>query len=103
LSRPLPPVWPIPSGYRLARFLMTSRSRLDAEERVFITQKLDAEPALDAAATWAKRLNKLLQRRAVDNLDEVLAAAAGTLFGKFATSLKRDFNAINAALSALDH
>jgi transposase len=103
LSRPLPPVWAIPSGYRLARFLMTSRSRLDAEERVFITQKLDAEPALDAAATWAKRLNKLLQRRAVDNLDEVLAAAAGTLFGKFATSLKRDFNAINAALSALDH
>jgi transposase len=98
LSGPLPPVWPIPSGYRLARLLMTSRSRLDAEERVFITQMLDAEPALDVAVTWAKRLNKLLQRRAVDNLDEVLAAAAGTLFGKFATSLRRDFDAINAAL-----
>jgi transposase len=97
-SGPLPPVWPIPSGYRLARLLMTSRSRLDAEERVFITQLLDAEPALGVAVTWAKRLNKLLQRRAIDNLDEVLAAAAGTLFANFAVSLRRDFDAINEAL-----
>jgi transposase len=29
----------------------------------------------------------------------VLPAAAGTLFGKFATSPQRDFNAINAALT----
>jgi transposase len=76
---------------------MTSRSRLDAEERIFISQLLDAEPALELAVAWAKRLNKLLQRRAVDNLDEMLAAA-GTLFCKFAASLRRDFDAINAAL-----
>jgi transposase len=66
--------------------------------RIFITQLLDAEPALGVAVTWAKRLNKLLQRRAIDNLDEVLAAAAGTLFANFAVSLRRDFDAINAAL-----
>ena len=38
------------------------------------------EPALDAVVTWAKRLTKLLRRRAVESLDDVLAAAAGTLF-----------------------
>jgi transposase len=46
--------------YRLARLLMTSRSRLDAAVRVLITHLLDAEPALDVAITWAKRPNKLL-------------------------------------------
>jgi transposase len=95
---PLPPVWPIPSGYRLARLLMTSRSRLDGEERIFIGRLLDDEPALGVAVTWAKRLNKLLRRRVVDDLDDVLFAAAGTLLSKFAASLRRDFDAINAAL-----
>jgi hypothetical protein len=66
--------------------------------RIFITQLLDAEPALGVAVTWAKRLNELLQRRAIDNLDEVLEAAAGTLFANFAVSLRRDFGAINEAL-----
>lgn len=77
---------------------MTSRARLDAAERMFVSCLLEAEPALDTAVNWAKRLNKLLQRRAPDDLDEVLAAAAGTLFGKFAASLRRDFEAISAAL-----
>jgi transposase len=77
---------------------MTSRARLDAAERMFVSCLLEAEPALDTAVNWARRLNKLLQRRAPDDLDEVLAAAAGTLFGKFAASLRRDFEAISAAL-----
>ena len=42
--------------------------------------------------------NKLLRRRAVESLDEVLAAATGTLFARFAASLRRDFEAISAAL-----
>lgn len=94
MSGPIPPAWPIPTGYRLARLLMTSRARSDAAERMFVSHLLDAEPALDTAVNWAKRLNKLLQRRAPDDLDEVLAAAAG----KFAASLRRDFEAVSAAL-----
>lgn len=97
-GHPLPPVWPVPSGYRLARLLTTSRSRLDAEERLFVSHLLGAEPALDVAVTWARRLNKLLRRRASEGLEEVLAAATGTLFARFAESLRRDFNAISAAL-----
>lgn len=59
---------------------MASRSRINAEERIFTSHLLDAEPALDTAVTWAKRLNKLLRRRTVESLDDALAAATGTLF-----------------------
>lgn len=54
--------------------------------------------ALDVAVAWAKRLNRLLRRRAVESLDEVLAAAPGRLFCRFAANLRRDLDAISAAL-----
>jgi transposase len=54
---------------------------------------------LDDAVTWAWRLNKLLRRRAVDDLEGMLAAATGTLFAKFAASPRGDFDAISAALA----
>lgn len=98
VGQPLPPVWPVPTGYRLARLLTTSPSRMNAGERMFVSHLLAAEPALNIAVAWARRLNKLLRRRAVDSLDEVLAAATGTLFARFAASLRRDFDAIHAAL-----
>ena len=75
-----------------------SRSRLDAEERIFVSHLLAEEPALGVAVTWPKRLNKLLRHNAVDSLADVLAAGAGTLFARFAASLRRDFDAINAAI-----
>ena len=98
VGQPLPPIWPVPTGYRLARLLTASRSRLNAEERIFVSHLLTEEPALGAAVTWARRLNKLLRRKTVENLDDVLAAAVGTLFARFAANLRRDFDAINAAL-----
>jgi transposase len=98
VGQPLPPIWPVPTGYRLARLLTATRSRLNAEERIFVSHLLAEEPALDAAVTWARRLNKLLRRKTVESLDDVLAAAVGTLFARFAANLRRDFDAINAAL-----
>ena len=95
---PLPPVWPVPSGYRLARLLTTSRSHLNAEERMFVRHLLADEPALDAAVSWARRLGRLLRRRTVESLDDVLTAATGTLLARFAASLRRDVDAISAAL-----
>ena len=65
---------------------------------MFVSHLLAAEPALDAAVTWARRMGKLLRRRVAEDLDKVLAAAAGTLFARFAASLRRDFDAINAVL-----
>ena len=98
VGQSLPPVWPVPSGYRLARLLMTGRSRMNAEERLFTSHLLTEEPALKVAVTWAKRLNRLLRREVEDSLGAVLTAAAGTLFARFAASLRRDFDAINASL-----
>ncbi len=95
---PLPPVWPVPGGYRLARLLTTSRSHLSAEERMFVRHLLADEPALDAAVSWARRLGRLLRRKTVEGLDDVLTAATGTLFARFAASLRRDVDAISAAL-----
>ncbi len=92
------PVWPVPKGFRLARLLMTDMSILSAEESLFVTQLLGDEPGLCIALEWAKRLNALLRRKAVEKLDDVLTAAAGTMLGRFAAGLRRDFDAINAAL-----
>ena len=94
----LPPVWPVPRGYRLARLLMADTSKLNAEDALFKTRLLDDEPALNADFAWAKRLNALLQRKKAGDLHEILTAAAGTMLARFAASLRRDFEAINAAL-----
>ena len=77
---------------------MASRPGLNAEERIFVSHLLAEEPALDAAVTWARRLNKLLRRRTEESLNDVLNAGMGTLLARFAESLRRDFDAINAAL-----
>ena len=47
---------------------------------------------------WARRLNRLLRRKTDEGPEAVLAAAAGALFAGFATSLRHDFDAINALL-----
>ena len=65
---------------------------------MFIGHLMAAEPALAVAVAWARRLNKLLRRRTTESLAVVLDAAAGTLFARFAASLRRDFDAISAAL-----
>jgi hypothetical protein len=51
---------------------------MNAEERMFVLRLFADKPALEAAVTWAKRLTKLLRRKAVESLDDVLAAAAGS-------------------------
>jgi hypothetical protein len=40
----------------------------------------------------------MLQHRAKESFDDMLAAAGGTMLGRFAAALRRDFAAINAAL-----
>ena len=93
-----PPVWPVPKGFRLARLLTSDISRLSSEVSLFIARLTGDEPELGIALDWAKRLNALLRRKTVEKLDNVLNAAAGTMLGRFAAGLRRDFDAINAAL-----
>ena len=77
---------------------MTDLSTLGAEEKLFVTQLLHDEAGLGMAIEWAKRLNAMFRHKAVEKLDDVLTAGAGTMLARFATGLRRDFDAINAAL-----
>ena len=93
-----PPVWPVPSGYRLARLLMADPSKLNSEDGLFRTCLLEGEPALGDTIAWAQRLNAILQRKATGDLADIIAAGNDTLLDRFAAGLRRDFAAIGASL-----
>jgi transposase len=96
VADPLPHIWPVPRGYRLARLLMSGTSRLTAEDELFRTKLLEDEPALGTAFAWAQQFNALLRRKISGDLDTILAA--DTMLALFAAGLRRDFAAISAAL-----
>ena len=93
-----PPVWPVPRGYRLARLLMADTATLSAEDKLLKIRLLEDAPALNAAIAWAQQFNALLRHKVAGDLDQLLAAADGTMLARFTTALRRDFDAINAAL-----
>jgi transposase len=93
-----PPVWPVPRGYRLARLLMADTATLSAEDKLFKIRLLEDAPALNTAIAWAQQFNALLRHKVAGDLDQLLAAADGTMLARFTTGLRRDFDAINAAL-----
>ena len=97
---PLPPAWPVPSGYGLAHLLMADRRTLNPEDSLFKCYLLAAEPALAAAIKWAKRMNRLLRRRGHDDLSQLLTDAAETPLARFAISLRRGYDAIHAAVTS---
>jgi transposase len=94
----LPPAWPVPRGYRLARLLMADPSRLSSEDELFRAHLLEGEPALGDTIAWAQGLNTVLQRKATGDLDDIIAAGNDTLLDRFAAGLRRDFAAIGASL-----
>ena len=69
-----PPVWPVPSGYRLARLLMADPSKLNSEDELFRTCLLEDEPALGDTIAWAQQLSAILRRKATGDLADIIAA-----------------------------
>jgi transposase len=90
--------WQLPSRRRVAHLLMADAATLDGAERTFVSTVLDAEPALAEALAVAKRLHRVLRREADESLTDVLAAAEGTSLAHFAAQLRRDSEAVQAAL-----
>jgi transposase len=78
---------------------MANLKILSREEKLFKRHLLAAEPALASAIKWAKRMNRLLRHRSCEDLNELLADAAETPLARFAISLRRDYDAINAAVT----
>ena len=77
---------------------MADFGTLAAADQALLTHLLQAAPALAKAVAVAKRLNLLFRRTSNENLTDVLAAADETLLAGFADSLRKDYEAVSAAL-----
>jgi len=88
----------VPRTRQVGRMLMADVDKLTPEERPFVDAMLTHEPRLAAAVTVAQRLQRLLRHEKGDTLSAVLTAAADTPLKSFAASLRRDEDAIQAAL-----
>lgn len=87
-----------PSAARIARLLMADTDALLAPEQRFVARLLAQAPGLAEAAAIAKRLSLLLRRKSKEALSQVLEDAANTPLAEFASGLKRDSAAVQAAL-----
>lgn len=83
---------------RIGCMLMADETRLSADENLFVGHLLKEAPRLAEAITVAKRLQRLLRHETGDTLPAVLAAADETPLKNFAAGLRRDQDAIQAAL-----
>lgn len=70
---------------------------LEPEQR-FVARLLAEAPGLADAIAVAKRLNLLLRRKSKEELSKVLEDAANTPLAEFASGLRRDITAVQAAL-----
>jgi transposase len=87
-----------PSGRKVVRMLMSDTDALPDAEKAFIGSLLAQEPGFAASIAVAKRLNQLLRRKSRECLADVLDDATGTSLAPFATSIRRDHAAVQAAL-----
>jgi transposase len=92
------PSWRPLSGHRVARLLMTAAELRPATDRIFIERLLGDVPEPARAITAATRLRRVLRREDDENLEDALAAAEGTMLASFATGLRQDLRAVQAAL-----
>ena len=90
--------WRPPSGRRVARLLMADAGTLPAPDRAFVSRLLEQAPALSAAVAVAGRLALLLRRRSDEKLGDVLTAAGATPLAGFVVELRKDVDAVQAAL-----
>ena len=76
---------------------MTDDALPEAEQSL-ISRVLMELPGLADCIAAAKRLNQVLRRKSQESLDEVLKTAAGTALKEFVANLRRDLDAVQAAL-----
>ncbi|HET7880056.1 MAG TPA: ISL3 family transposase [Acetobacteraceae bacterium] len=88
---------PPPTPRQIARLLM-SDDALPVAEQGLVSRLLTQVPSLADCIAAAKRLNQVLRRKSYESLDEVLNSAAGTALKEFVAGLRRDLNAVQAAL-----
>ena len=88
----------LPSGRHLARLLMSDPTTVAEANQAFVSSLLSQLPDLASVVTVAKRLSLLFRRKSKEDLEAVLADAAGTPLSEFAASLRRDLAAVQVSL-----
>jgi transposase len=86
-----------PTPRQIARLLM-SDDVLPVAEQGLVYRLLAQVPGLADCIAAAKRLNQVLRRKSYERLDEVLNSVAGTALKDFVAGLRRDLEAVQAAL-----
>jgi transposase len=86
-----------PSARQIARQLMTDEALTQSEQN-FVSRLLLKAPALAECVAAAKRLNAVLRRKSKEALGKVLEDVGKTALGSFASNLRRDLSAVQAAL-----
>ena len=76
---------------------MTDETRPEVDLS-FVRHVLEQLPGLAECVAAAKRLNRVLRRQSNESLEEALESAAGTALKDFAATLRRDLDAVQAAL-----
>jgi transposase len=90
--------WRPPSGRRAARLLTSEPASLLEADQAFVRRLLADSPELAATAAIAARLSLVLRRKSKEPLETVLAAADSSPLASFAAGLRRDIEAVQAAL-----
>jgi transposase len=91
-------LWQPPTVRRIAHLLMAEAEILSGTDQAFVTRLLEEEPTLREVVAAATRIARLLRRRSDERLDDVLAAATVTPLAGFITELRKDIDAVQAAL-----
>lgn len=93
------PSWPTPSKHRAAWLVVADPERLDATEQRFVEALLARSPDLAGLVSLARRFSAMVRRQQAELLDGWLAAAKGSALAGFADGIKRDLDAVRAALT----
>ncbi|MBV9747969.1 MAG: transposase, partial [Acetobacteraceae bacterium] len=90
--------WPTPSKYRAAWLVVADPERLDATEQHFVDALLARSPELAGLVSLARRFSTMVRRQQAELLDGWLTAAKGSTLAGFADGIRRDLDAVHAAL-----
>ncbi|MBV8704955.1 MAG: ISL3 family transposase [Acetobacteraceae bacterium] len=93
-----PAAWPAPSKHRAAWLVVAGPERLDATEQRFVDALLAPSPELAGLASLARRFSTMVRERQAELLDGWLTAAKGSALAGFADGIRRDLDAVRAAL-----
>ena len=90
--------WPAPSRRRAAWLVIAEEHEVDATEQAFVSALIARSPELGRTITVARAFRAMVRGQRAGELDNWLLTADGTPLAGFANGLKRDLDAVRAAL-----